>query len=999
MPTNWIIGAAGLTIEILSISPGTVAGGKATVLRVRMHGTTTSTNGAIQYATSAVTTGAGFNQPISQSLYLALVAGSLAPVNPVHWMQILDATGAVVVDIQPSIKSLITNTLTQVSRVTTTPASGNAPFYTVFAAVLLYWASGAAVDLTLDIAAPQVEFGTVPTAFIPTTAGPVTRGAGTTNLISNSSMTGAVTGTPGTLPTAWGDSIGGGMSRQVVALGTDAVTGLHYMDIRYFGTSSSTLTNLHIGSVASATVGATLATSVYLAPVAGSTTGVTFNFGVQETDSTGAFLGFSAGCGNLAMPNTGAISRGRLVGGGTTSHATCFTISPSLWIQYGSGLALDFTIRIMAPQVEGGSFASAPIPSTGTLAYRAPTYGVTRLPTTLNEPAATNYYLSSQTATATNWTTTVSTDVPVICGSIPVWLHKAGPSATLTAVAAMAATGLPSAGSTVRGSMWVWLPAQLAPRTAVSVFVGSASGNGAPTNLDLTKNGQWQRVSATATLGAGVTAAQLVLETSTVSPGDVFYTSAWQMEIDTGAPTTYMPWTTTPQMRAADLIYTARAIFIDPPYSSLQPAFNGVAGSWTLDDKTLTIPLRDASYWLERPLLRSTYAGSGQYEGTTALGGTLKPLAIGAEPGGGGIPGYGILNVTPVLIDPAALIYHFSDGGGVIQALYEGGYTGGITNAGDVADLYVGSTPSGQYRTCGVKGCFQLGSTPVYAITCDVIGRTSSGVPVGDVLSVAYYALVNICGMPPELIGSTVDGRGATVLAQVGPSPLTYLTGRNGCGVFLGPNDNPQGVDLMTRLLAPVGLKLVTCRDGKLRGFLLAALPGSPTIKATLNSRTVVDITLQSLPADVDPPPYRVRVGYNDNYTVQTSAISPLAAAARVQYLASTGSISQANSTNLTAAIARPNDPPLITGSIVRPQVGSAASVALATATELAALWGVRRRLYAITVPFSVGVVLDYGDVVTVTLPFDDLTGGKNGQVVGYSYRSADATIILKVLV
>src|SRR5262249_42363588 len=138
--------------------------------------------------------------------------------------------------------------------------------------------------------------------------------------------------------------------------------------------------------------------------------------------------------------------------------------------------------------------------------------------------------------------------------------------------------------------------------------------------------------------------------------------------------------------------------------------------------------------------------GSGGLDGTAALAGTLKPLAIGATVPASGTGG--IQNVSPVLVDPVNLIYQISDGFADVAALYEGGYTGGITVAGDVANLYTGSTPAGQYRTCKTLGCFQLGSTPTRAITCDVYGAQGTM----DHLEVAYYVATVLCGLPTRLI-------------------------------------------------------------------------------------------------------------------------------------------------------------------------------------------------------------------------------------------------------
>ena len=61
-----------------------------------------------------------------------------------------------------------------------------------------------------------------------------------TNLIKNNSNTGAVAGSPGTLPTNWSDTgLATGITRSVVAFGTHPTLNLPYIRLRYSGTASS----------------------------------------------------------------------------------------------------------------------------------------------------------------------------------------------------------------------------------------------------------------------------------------------------------------------------------------------------------------------------------------------------------------------------------------------------------------------------------------------------------------------------------------------------------------------------------------------------------------------------------------------------------------------------------------------------------------------------------------------------------------------------------------
>src|SRR5215211_4700481 len=77
-----------------------------------------------------------------------------------------------------------------------------------------------------------------------------------------------------------------------------------------------------------------------------------------------------------------------------------------------------------------------------------------------------------------------------------------------------------------------------------------------------------------------------------------------------------------------------------------------------------------------------------------------------------------VLNVQPVLLDPARLIYQYNDAAGGVNAVFDSG-AAVYAYAGDAADLFTGTVPAGQYRTDNSRGLFQLGSRPVGTVTCD----------------------------------------------------------------------------------------------------------------------------------------------------------------------------------------------------------------------------------------------------------------------------------------
>jgi hypothetical protein len=130
------------------------------------------------------------------------------------------------------------------------------------------------------------------------------------------------------------------------------------------------------------------------------------------------------------------------------------------------------------------------------------------------------------------------------------------------------------------------------------------------------------------------------------------------------------------------------------------------------------------------------------------------------------------------------------------------------------------------------------------------------------------------------------------------------------------------------------------------------------------------------------------------NYTGQTSDLNNASATpAQVQFVGVTGNFATFSSTDILTAFRRPNDMAPVTGPLLR--LADAQTVV----NDLGALWCVRRRLYDVSVPAWQYVARDFGDVVSIRYPMDDLTAGRLGQIVGYSFRSVDAMTIFRVLV
>jgi hypothetical protein len=184
-----------------------------------------------------------------------------------------------------------------------------------------------------------------------------------TNSVRNSTMVGAVPGTPGTLPTNWLLGGGAAASTQVVGTGTEA--GVPYIDLRLFGTAVTTTLQMLPESTTAipASNGQAWTASMYFRLVAGTLNGiVSTQLAINETTAAGA--GVKANFGSLTQITSAPLGSQRLVypitltGGGTVG-----AVHPRIQWNITNGAAIDATFRIGAPQMELGDFATSYIPT------------------------------------------------------------------------------------------------------------------------------------------------------------------------------------------------------------------------------------------------------------------------------------------------------------------------------------------------------------------------------------------------------------------------------------------------------------------------------------------------------------------------------------------------------------------------------------------------------------------------------------------------------------
>ncbi len=177
-----------------------------------------------------------------------------------------------------------------------------------------------------------------------------------TNSIRNSTMVGAVAGTPGTLPTNYGEYLSG-LTRTVAGIGTE--NGVPYIDLRFNGTASDTiiLINFETASGISALNGQNWSSSFYVKTIATSQPPLKYSLRSTQRSS-------GSNVGSFILEFTPTTTLARYTQTFTTNNATITHIQPYISFDLTIGQTYDFTIRIAAPQMELGAYATTFIPTT-----------------------------------------------------------------------------------------------------------------------------------------------------------------------------------------------------------------------------------------------------------------------------------------------------------------------------------------------------------------------------------------------------------------------------------------------------------------------------------------------------------------------------------------------------------------------------------------------------------------------------------------------------------
>lgn len=178
-------------------------------------------------------------------------------------------------------------------------------------------------------------------------------------------MQGAVAGSPGTSPTNWSITTGGGVTRTIVGTGTEG--GIDYIDVRLQAASAiSAFIIFESNTSMAALSGQTWTGSAFVKLVGGSLTNLSPKVGIEERSNVGAFLVQTVSniTPTSASLGTQRNTVTRVFNNAATAFANCsMTLAPTG--------AYDVTFRVGFPQAEQGLWASSPIRTTSAAATRA----------------------------------------------------------------------------------------------------------------------------------------------------------------------------------------------------------------------------------------------------------------------------------------------------------------------------------------------------------------------------------------------------------------------------------------------------------------------------------------------------------------------------------------------------------------------------------------------------------------------------------------------------
>ncbi|WP_302553738.1 phage head spike fiber domain-containing protein [Comamonas kerstersii] len=193
-----------------------------------------------------------------------------------------------------------------------------------------------------------------------------------TNLVQRNGNAGAAVGvleSGGALPTGWSAITANGLTAEVLSVGAE--DGIPYVDVRFYGTSTTTYQGFVFGNI-SGYVPSTAYTGSFYVKLIGGAIPANGNaqFKIRYSIQGGATDINSSHLVNAHFV-ADKLAANRLTVSGTTSANATGSGQLLIVFNYDVGTAIDFSVRLGLPQLEAGGGATSPILTSGAAATRA----------------------------------------------------------------------------------------------------------------------------------------------------------------------------------------------------------------------------------------------------------------------------------------------------------------------------------------------------------------------------------------------------------------------------------------------------------------------------------------------------------------------------------------------------------------------------------------------------------------------------------------------------
>lgn len=392
--------------------------------------------------------------------------------------------------------------------------------------------------------------------------------------------------------------------------------------------------------------------------------------------------------------------------------------------------------------------------------------------------------------------------------------------------------------------------------------------------------------------------------------------------------------------------------------ANMSTIFRGTADSIRWDEETISIRLRDRRALFNRPFQTNLYTGAGLLEGGADLKGHPKPL------------GYGdVFNAVPILIDASTLVYQVHDGQvESIEAVRDKGIE--LTDRGNVADVFTATVSAGTFVKNVSAGVLRIGVSVAGDITVNFKGDARDGIYASSADQIVKRIVKTRIG-GDSLSDADLVTADFTALNTAQPAAVNFYAPRAD-GTVAGALDDVMG---------NIGGWWDMTRDGLLTVGRLVA-PSSSVVTYS-SARILPPIEINRI-----PPSFRRRIGYKQNYFVQSQDdLAAGVSAANVLLFGSEFRFALAQDTTVRAKHRLARD--------VETNANFVADAAASTeADRLLTLHKVDREIVRVGIQqLQYNVWL--GDDVTLQIGRFGLTSGKTFTVIGVEENAFDETATL----